>query len=195
MSRDLSPLFENDLVIGQALRSLPRPAPPSGMTTSLLVLASRERARLIRRQSLTARLQSWKDSSRLLFDNIMRPLALPVAGGVFSTLALFSMWVAPMYPVFAHHGGADVPTVLSTLAQVKDLSLVGTGKADVVVDIYLDDRGNMVDYTVVSGVNLLKNESRRNLENLLVFTSFIPATSFGQPRPAKMRMGFISLKG
>ncbi|MEO8097754.1 MAG: hypothetical protein ABI811_08635 [Acidobacteriota bacterium] len=195
MSRDLNQLIENDYVLSQAMRSMSRAASPPGMTTSLRVLASRERARMLRQRNLASRVLAWRDRAHLLLENIMRPFAVPLAGGVFSTLALFSMWVAPMYPVLAHSGGADVPTVLTTLAQVKDLAQVGMGQADVVVDIYLDDRGNMVDYKVISGGNLMLKESRRNLENLLVFTRYIPATSFGKPMPAKMRMGFINLKG
>lgn len=195
MSRDLNQLLENDYVLSQAMRSMPRATSPAGMTTSLRVLASRERARMLRQQNVASRLTAWRDRAQLLLESIMRPFAVPLAGGVFSTLALFSMWVAPMYPVLARGGRADVPTVLTTLAQVKDLAQVGMGQADVVVDIFLDDRGNMVDYKVVSGGNLMLKESRRNLENFLVFTTYNPATSFGKPRPAKMRMGFINVKG
>src|SRR3974390_3187411 len=94
--------LDEDQVV-QALRSLPRLRPPAKLNSSLRVIASREVQRLVRGRSLTR-----MDRFRLSFDNLMRPLALPFAGGVFSAVILFSMWVVPSYPVRAS-STFDVP--------------------------------------------------------------------------------------
>ena len=191
-----------------ALKGLRKSAPPSGLTTSLQVLASRERRRAAERRSLSTFLRAWMDRTRLSANNLMQPLAVPFAGGVFSAMLLFSAWVVPAYPVLAH-GGADVPTNLSTSASVKLTSPIGMSNADMVVDVLadeqfliappehtlsadivadvlIDEQGRMMEYTVVSGT--LDAQSRRSLENMLMFTEFVPATAFGQPGVGRVRV-------
>ena len=58
----------------------------------------------------------------------------------------------------------------------------------------------MVDYSIVQGRNVLNNVVlRRNLENMLLFTEFNPATLFGQPTASKIRLyldsSHIDVKG
>jgi hypothetical protein len=196
MKRDRRATLLNDEVLSRVLRGLsPLVAPPM-LSTSLRVLASRE---LSRRSS-----KGWLDRLRLFSDNLARPLALPLAGGVFSTVILFSMWLVPTYPMRAA-SGFDVPTMLTTEATVKWTGPIGNAGEDMVVDVTIDGGGRMVDYTIVqynnvSGRNVLNSEAlRRNLENMLLFTEFTPATSFGQPTAGKIRLcldsSHIDVKG
>jgi hypothetical protein len=118
----------------------------------------------------------------------MRPLALPFAGGVFSTVVLFSMWLVPTYPVRGSNA-FDAPTMLTTEATVKRTGPVGTSGGEVIVDVMIDGQGRMVDYNIVSGHSGLTSDAlRRNIENILIFTEFTPATAFGQPMSGKMRL-------
>ena len=186
MSHDLRQLLQNEGALNRALRGLPRPASPTGMTTSLRVLASRERERAAHKVTWKTQLRNWMGHAHLAIENVMRPLALPVAGGVFSAVTLFSVWVVPAYPEFARTG-SDVPTQLSTEARVKGFSNIATSGEDIVMDVTLDERGRVVDYTVLS--DMLDVTARRKLENMLVFeTTFVPATSFGQPTASKIRL-------
>ena len=185
MRVDLGAVLTDNRALGAALKSLRNTARPSGLTTSLRVLASRERRRAAEHRSLGAFTRAWVDRSRLVMHNLMRPFAVPLAGGVFSAIALFSGWVVPAYPVLAY-GGVDVPTNLSTAASVKFTSPIGMWNADVVVDILIDGQGRMLEYTVVEGT--LDEHSRRDLENTLMFTEFVPATAFGQPGMGRMRL-------
>jgi hypothetical protein len=191
MSHDLRQVLENDKALNRALRGLRRPTSPVGMTTSLRVLASRERARAGHRSSWKSQLKNWFDHAQLAVENVMRPLALPIAGGVFSAVTLFSVWVVPTYPALARTG-ADVPTQLSTEARVKGFSSIGTAGEDIVMDVVLDESGRVVDYKILSA-NMPDVASRRKLENMLVFgTTFVPATSFGQPTASKIRLWLSS---
>jgi hypothetical protein len=178
--------------IGEELRKLSTKVPSAELRTSLRVMASRERQRRLERRSFAAMWTSWEERAHLFFDNVVRTVALPVAGGVCSTLVLFSMFVVPAYPLLTR-GDADVPTILKTPVAVKNMAPFSVGDTDVVVDVVVDEQGRMTDYAIVAGASVLANaQTRRRLENALVFSNFTPATSFGQPMMSKMRLWFHS---
>ena len=82
MSRLARQILNSDAALRSSLRNLPRPSAPAGMTTALRVIASRERARVVRHRSLRTQLASWRESLSFRFENVMRPLAVPAAGGL-----------------------------------------------------------------------------------------------------------------
>jgi hypothetical protein len=182
MNPEIRAALKDPECLGRLLRRLPPPVSPKGLTTSLQVIASRARGRAVlsRRQ----RIGQWFAQIQLQFDNLMRPLALPAAGGFFSALALFGTLLVPTYPLRAA-GSSDVPTMLTTEAAIRGTVPVGLGSSgEAVVDVMIDEQGRMVDYKVVTGSAVLANRTlRRRLENTLLFTEFIPATSFGMPVP------------
>jgi hypothetical protein len=191
MRRDRKDLLEPG-AITRSLGNLPSLNPPAGLRTSLRVIASRERQRRLAYRDWRSFTQYWRDRAELFFDNALRSLALPFAGGVFSTVILFSMFVVPAYPLLPA-ATADVPTMLTTEVSVKSVADFGVGDGDVVVDVSVDPQGRMIDYAVVAGANVLANaDVRRRLENALVFSTFTPATSFGQPQPSRVRLWFHS---
>ena len=139
------------------------------------------------------------DRFRLSFDNLMRPLALPFAGGVFSAVILFSMWVVPSYPVRAS-STFDVPLGIQTDASVRRMApIAATAEMDVVVDVTIDGLGRMVDYSILSGAVPSDAALRRSIEGFLLLTSFTPATAFGQPVEGRLRLtlrsSHIDVKG
>jgi hypothetical protein len=183
-------LLEDDQELRAALRALPRVAPP-GLKTSLRVLASRERQRrVMARFGRWGRLTAWSDRLSLHAGNLMRPLALPLAGGVFSAVVLFGVMLGSTLPVHANTSPeSDVPTMLTTSAGVKGLGPIRSWDDGdvVVVDVILDDQGRMIDYAVVSGEAVLQDAAmRRSLENKLLFTEFVPATAFGVPTTSRL---------
>ena len=189
MKRDPRKVLQLDESLSQALRALPRRVPPAALTSSLRVLASREQRRRVYGSG-----NAYLDRLRLFSHNLMRPLALPFAGGVFSTIVLFSMWLVPMYPVRGSNT-TDVPTVLNTAAAVKLTLPIAASAGDVVVDVTVDGDGRMIDYQIVSGDPSL----RRGIESVLLATVFTPATSFGQPVEGRIRLllhsSHIDVKG
>ncbi len=183
MERDYKEFFDDETV-SRALGRLRRQTPPADLSSALRVLASRERQRLVHGAGI-----AFADRVRLFFDNLMRPLALPLAGGLFSAVALFSMWVIPTYPL---RGSStfDVPFP-TTQAAVKQLGPVAS-TGNVIVDVTVDDTGRMVDYRIVWG-NVANNEAlRRSIESFLIFTVFQPATALGQPVEGKIRLSLQS---
>ena len=184
--------LRNSDSIGAALQGLSVKVPPEELRISLRVIASRERQRRLEHRNFGAIWNTWRENTQLFLNNVVLSLALPFAGGVFSTVVLFSMFVVPAYPLLSR-GDVDVPTILSTPVAVKSMAPFSVGDTDVVVDVTVDEQGRMLDYAIVSGASVLANpQMRRRLENALVFSNFTPATTFGQPMMSKMRLWFRS---
>ncbi len=172
--------------VRSALRALPRFSPPPELSVRLRVAASREIER--RRRSW---LRRTADRIELSFRDLMRPLAVPFAGGVFSTAFLFAL----LLPSFAFRIAPvhDVPIGLSTEATVKSMAPFGFEEGEAVVDVLVDDQGHVVDFNIVSDETHEAGASfQQSLENVLLFTVFTPPTAFGQPVPGRIRLTFRS---
>lgn len=168
------------------LRRLPVNQPPDHLRTKLRVIASKERQRVLARQS---RLEKVAERLRLWVDNLMRPLALPFAGGLVSAMLLFAMLI----PTFAFRRGVvgnDVPVALFTEPSIKAQMAFDGFDFDVdCVEVTVNEQGRMVDYNVVNSATVTP-ELRRALENQLLFTEFTPATMFGQPTYGRVYLSF-----
>lgn len=188
---------EQHMVVRSELKSLPFATPPPDLTVRLRAVAARERAsRLAAIEAATNKKPFFQFSFgstwtrlKLQFQDVMRPLAVPLATGVCSAIVLFSMLMPNL--TMARNHNQDVPTVLSTGATVKNVAPLGfSGEA--VVDLTVDGNGRVVDYAIVSEHGVDKQALRRSLENTLLFTVFTPATTFGQPMAGKIRLTFCN---
>lgn len=169
------------------LRHLPRRTPPPRLRTQLEVMASREAQRRRRRTSLRAFVQYCREEVSLLVNNLMRPLAVPAAGGVVSALVLFSS-IAPSLAV-NRIVASDVPTGLSTEATLVSSFSFNLSEDEVVIDVVIDEQGRVAGYSVPPGQAWTRNPSMvKNLENTLLCTKFTPATFFGVPQHGKTRI-------
>jgi len=167
-----------------SLRSLPTPLAPASLRTELQVLASREMLRRRHTGSIPALIEFWKDRARLVIDNLMRPLALPFAGGLASALFSFAMLMPNLG--FLHNAANDRPSAFYTEASVDSMdSMADIGSRsktsdDTLIEVQIDGQGRMVDYSVLQG------QMTSEIGNLLLFTTFNPATFFMQPTSGKI---------
>lgn len=171
------------------LRSLPKYVPPADLTTRLRVVASK-----VRMESFGSSPWSrWCDRLQLFLRNLMRPLALPAVGGLCSAVFLFSTFVPLFKSAFFLNSSGDIPTMLNTEPTLKYVAPVAfsTGE-DAVVDLRLDDQGQVVDFTIVSAPGRPTEALRRSIENSLLFTAFSPATTFGHGVASTIRIFFRS---
>src|SRR5438128_1791280 len=99
--------------VALSLRELKPRQVPIDLTYRLRVLASHERARMIAGTS-------WFSSLRFRLNQILRPLAVPAAGGFFASLMFFAM-LAPSFTVHANNTN-DVPFGLYTPVSILDPS-------------------------------------------------------------------------
>lgn len=179
--------------VREALRSLPRAAVPSELSMRLRVIASKVRAEAARGESGWSR---WRDRFQLTSKNLMKPLALPLAGGLCSAVVLFSALVPTFTSTFAMDKTPslfDVPTMLATEPMLKCTAPVAFGETEAIVDLTIDEQGRIAKYTIVSTAPGQKAEQvRRIIENKLLFIGFWPATAFGKPIAGTVRVSFGS---
>src|SRR5262245_39859818 len=110
------------------MRAMPAPKVPAELTARLRVAASHHRAMVAQRRDLRARVVHLGMRVRLAFDNMMRPVVMPLAGGVFSSFACF-IFLLPSLS-FRHDFGLEPPIFRSEPAIVAgftdpDGSIVG----------------------------------------------------------------------
>ena len=169
-----------------------RPMPvPANLATSLRVMASKERVRQLTRVTWRARYANFRDHASLTVNNLMRPFAVPFAGGLTSALVLFGV-LAPAFsrPAYPAH---DVPTGWYTEASVMALGPFQIVEDALILDVKIDQQGRMIDYSIpdqgATALQIQENETlRRSVENNLLFTQFVPANFFGQPIAGKVRI-------
>src|SRR6185369_12249853 len=90
-----------------SMRAMANPSVPPALTARLRVAASHHRASTARRRDLRARFQHLGMRIRLAFDNMMRPVAVPLAGGLFSSFACFFFLIPSLS--FHHNYGLEPP--------------------------------------------------------------------------------------
>ena len=167
------------------LQELPVAPVPARLETELLVLASRERARWNSMKTLPLAWQTLAINLKLTVDNLMRPLALPFAGGLASALVLFTMLV----PTFGFWPRVhnDVPIRLYTVATVVEVAPF-INDDETVVELYIDNKGQATDYSVQRGQ--VSPELQADLARMMYLSRFTPATWFGQPTNGKVLVSF-----
>jgi hypothetical protein len=143
---------------------------------------------------------AWLTRIRLEASGMMRPFALPMAGGLASALILFAL-VAPGFAVPARSAIADVPTSLSTGATLRWMGPFGFTGDGITIDVSVDSRGSITGYSSPDGQQEWLNdpEIRRSVENALIFVAISPGTTFGRPTSGTVRImltrSLIDVKG
>ncbi|MBM3738858.1 MAG: hypothetical protein FJW39_24040 [Acidobacteria bacterium] len=170
------------------LGALPRLPVPEELTTRLRIAGSREALRHRKFGSAGAFGAYLKDEVAVRFDHWFRPVFAPAAGGLLSAMLLFTM-IAPALTV-NRLPGSDVPSALTTQASLESSFSMTFSPVDIiVVDVFIDETGKVVDYSLPEGQNWAKNPKLiRSLETTLMYTKFTPATYFGQPSAARARI-------
>jgi hypothetical protein len=166
----------------------------------LKVIASKEAHRQRRYAGLQGWLRRQAENAHLFAQNLMRPLAVPAAGGLFSAVILFSA-VMTNYHGIVRQPVDDVPTILATNASMKSglFSPEELASEVLTVDVLVDGQGRAIDFNIESGTGDHRShrELRRRIANSLLFTQFEPATAFGQPTAAWVKVSYrrIDVKG
>jgi hypothetical protein len=180
-------------VLRSGLKQLPSMQVPSILTTRLLIGASREWSRRRARRNFSAWLRERGSRLRLSFDNLLRPFALPAAGGLLASFLCFGIIVNGLH--VTPNWDNDIPLGLFTEVAIDELSPFSCGGRDVMVQLTVDATGSVTDYAVPTADP--SPEEMREIGNLVLYSSFTPAKRFGQAISSK-RLFFIrhiSIKG
>jgi len=175
---------------------MPTPAVPDYLANKLRVLASHERARQMRRGAFGNRFAPWIDRFELSFNNLMRPLAVPAAGGLVSALIVFSFIFVPSFGT-ARPLGFDPSiqlltpvdgTVVGAPDETPGEILRGPALAcdKTIVELIVDETGHVRDWT------MLRGQMDEDVMNMIIWSKFIPATYFGRPVTGKVQVALHS---
>jgi hypothetical protein len=173
-----------------SLRNLARPNVPPALAAQLRVMASHERARQVARRNFAARVEHWVSLVRLCFDNMMRPFALPITGGLLSALVIFSVLVPSLS--FRHNFGDEPPTEAVTfpdgriVGQMEYVRLEpvngSTASDETVLELVIDPTGRVHDFSVSRG------KITQEMASVIMLSQFNPATILGQPTWGKVKL-------
>jgi hypothetical protein len=125
----------------------------------------------------------------LFFRNILQPIAVPVTGGLLSAVLTFvmvtqSLVVGDPFGVVPH----DLPLNFIQPARLQSLAPFpvsgfapekGAGVHVVVVEADVDSRGDVLSYQILTGDDT--PALRKQLDQVLMFSTFTPQMSFGRP--------------
>lgn len=186
--------FESLRAAQNALASLGPTRAPANLGTRLRVAISHE---------IAARKISWRDKLALKWDNTIRPLAVQISAGaacsvvlVGTIMVLLGLFAAPQ-PVMANDeplGAITSPHYLYSAVMPRPI-VTNHDDAPIIVEAFVNDRGQVYDYNIVSGP---EDESvRKQVVDQLLLSVFAPATVFGAPVRSRVVMTFsgISVQG
>ena len=170
--------------------SLGRKAAPPDLALRLRVALSQELA--------NAQRSRW-ELLRVHWENAFNAIMVPATFGLVTTLIIFGVLISVLYPS-QMTAANDVPTMLYTPPQLQatpfELSM-GTASAEaLVVEAYVGSDGRVQDYRILSAPENAQ-ALLPELKNMLIFTTFRPATAFGQPTAGRVVLSFskVQVKG
>jgi anti-sigma factor RsiW len=137
---------------------------------------------------------------RIRAENAIHGFMVPATAGLVTAVVIFGFLMGFLaLPLQADN--ADVPLMLNTAPQLQQ-SAFGTALESIkddslVIEAYVDSNGRVQDYRVLSNPQDDKKDLPPQVKNMLIFTTFRPATSMGQPTSGRAVLSFskISVKG
>lgn len=166
---------------------LGRKPAPADLALRLRVMASHELARSR---------SNWFARAYFRLEDALNPLMFPATAGVLTAILFFGVLIG-FFALPTQLSAADTtfytpPELQATSPFVNNMP----GDSAIVVDALVDARGRVQEYHVISappGAEDLTPE----LNNIMIFTTFRPATAFGQPTTGRVVLSFsrINVKG
>jgi hypothetical protein len=162
--------------LASPLRELDSVMPPPLFATSI-------RLRLFSQIRMTL-WERWQ----VRLSNLMRPVALPAAGGLLSALILFGAFLPLLSVSRSSALIKDVPTMLITGPRFMQASPFEIDE-DLLIEAWIDERGKVASFEVLNPAQSTpawEETIRIRSGNVLLTTLFEPATRFGQPIAGKI---------
>jgi Putative zinc-finger len=173
----------------RAAGSLHRKAVPADLDLRLRVALS---------QAMAEKQRSRWETLRVRWENAFNAVMVPATAGVVTTLIIFGLLISFLYnPVqLTEANENDVPTMLYTPPELQFAPFemgVGASADSLVVEAYVGADGRVQDYRILSAPENAQ-QILPQLKNMLIFTSFRPATSFGLPTAGRVVLSFSKVQ-
>jgi uncharacterized protein YihD (DUF1040 family) len=165
---------------------LGRKQPPADLALKLRVMISQELAQSRRKPF---------EGLRVRFENAFNAFMVPATAGIVSAIIIFGLLIGVLYPAQISHS-ADVPTLLYTPPELYSssfgLEMSEINADSLVVEAYVDANGRVQDYRILSAPEDEK-DIVPELNKMLIFTTFRPATAFGKPTSGRAVLSFAKV--
>src|SRR6266480_213394 len=159
------------------------------------------RLRLALSHEAARRRRPYFEGIRLRIENALSVFMVPATTGLVATVLAFGLLAALLSsPMPVQANAADVPLILATEPVLQETNFGFTLGAitpdSLVIEAYVDANGRVQDYRILSKPDELA-DLPHPVKNMLIFTTFRPATWLGTPRPGTAILSFskISVKG
>jgi hypothetical protein len=174
------------------LGSLGRRKAPADLALKMKVALSQEVAK--------SRRPFWEGFAVRL-ENAANAFLMPATAGAMSAVLFFGLLIGVFaLPEELRASGNDVPTMLYTPPVLRfspfDIDLTSVNGDSIVLEASVDSTGRVQNYRILSGPKDMAS-LRPQLNNMLIFTVFSPATAFGQPTRGKAILSFsrVNVRG
>lgn len=181
--------YQELLQVKQWLHAMPRHPAPREVGMAIRVEYSRQSS------------FSFSDRFWVRMENALRPLAIPAAAGLILAVLCFSVLFNTLWmnPALANSSD-DVQLSVRTAPRTRPnnyFPIVADSNSNlpdepILVETHIDPHGRVYDFKVLSGPD--SPYVIQSLEQVLYFTVFDPATSFGRPTGGKAILSFRKVK-
>jgi hypothetical protein len=173
----------------QLLTSVGRRQAPADLSLKLRLAISREVAQSRR---------PYFHDVWIRVENAVRGFMVPATAGLATAVVIFGFLMG--FLALPLQSNADVPLSLNTAPRLQqsafETAVDSIADDSLVIEAYVDSNGRVEDYRVLSSPQDAKGLPSQ-VKNMLIFTTFRPATSMGQPTAGRAVLTFskISVKG
>jgi hypothetical protein len=136
---------------------------------------------------------------RFRLENAFNAFMVPATAGLLSAIVFFGLLIG-FFTLPSNNNDVPVSSVFYTPPQlaISPFGLTDSVSSDsVVLEAYVGPSGRVEDYRVLSSPNGTSSDVDPRIKNMLIFTIFRPATSYGRPTAGKAILSFsqINVKG
>jgi len=174
----------------QLLSQVGRRKAPADLSLKLRLAISREVAQARR---------PYFQGVGIRLENAFRGFMVPATAGLAAAVVIFGFLMG-FFALPLQAGNPDVPLMLNTAPQLQQ-SAFGTALDSIsddslVIEAYVDSNGRVQDYRVLSSPQDGKGLPSQ-VKNMLIFSTFRPATSMGRPTVGRAVLSFsmVRVKG
>jgi hypothetical protein len=171
------------------LAGVGRKAAPSDLALRVRLAISREAA-MVR--------QSPFEMLKFRLETALNAFMVPATAGLLSAIVFFGLLIG-FFALPSLSNDVPVQTMLYTPPELtlSPFGLTNSISSDaVVVEAVVDANGRVQDYRVLSD-GQTSDDVDQQIKNMLIFTMFRPATSFGRPTTGRVVLSFshVNVKG
>jgi hypothetical protein len=183
-----SSYFDQVVLIRTTMGQMPHPPIPAQLQTELRVIASRERAEVLRNRGSRWKTvwERWKFS----LNDLMRPLALPATGGLLSSICLFGLFVLT-FGTTAARSSYDIPLCGVSDSEANLVPIELRSQA-ITLNMSFDASGRIGDYNVANESGSYNTSLQAHLAAITV-PEFSTVFAVARPVSGDIQIQFVPI--